>query len=169
MILCSKSSHCFLIIIVVSVIIRHFFFLCYYSSYYYYYCNSPPNTLNQVTKLSEYYPGGDAKFYVVEVDGVVVGGGGYARLTDSKPEEGVCELRKMYMLSESRGKGMGRALVQAIISGMKEAGFKVCYLETMRRFAAAVALYHSLGFTPCPRRGCTGHPCEVHMELPLTE
>ena len=127
------------------------------------------NIIQQVTKLSQYYPGGDAKFYVVEVDGLVVGGGGYARLNNTEPEEGVCELRKMYMLADSRGKGMGRALIQAIINGMKEAGYKVCYLETMSRFEAAVALYHSIGFKACPRRGFTGHPCEVHMELPLSD
>src|SRR6185312_3544415 len=48
-------------------------------------------------------------YFVLEVDDVIVGGGGVAPLEHG--EHGVCELRKMYFLPEARGLGAGHAMI----------------------------------------------------------
>jgi putative acetyltransferase len=95
-------------------------------------------------------------YFVLEIDGKVVGGGGVAPLEHGEPE--VCELRKMYFLPESRGRGAGRAMITRCLDTARELGFKRCYLETLTGMDAAQALYHKQGFTPlCAPMGSTGH------------
>ncbi len=95
-------------------------------------------------------------YFVFEIDGKVVGGGGVAPLEHGEPD--VCELRKMYFLPESRGRGAGRAMIKRCLDAAREFGFKRCYLETLTGMDAAQALYRKQGFTPlCAPMGSTGH------------
>jgi len=95
-------------------------------------------------------------YFVLEIDGKVVGGGGVAPLEHGEPD--VCELRKMYFLPESRGRGAGRAMITRCLDTARELGFKRCYLETLTGMDAAQALYRKQGFTPlCAPMGSTGH------------
>ena len=63
-------------------------------------------------------------YFVVEVDGEVVGGGGVAPLEGGDPE--VCELRKMYFLTQARGLGAGAALMETSLRKARELGFRRC-------------------------------------------
>ncbi|MEW9570945.1 GNAT family N-acetyltransferase [Rhodanobacter sp. Si-c] len=95
-------------------------------------------------------------YFVVERDGVVVGGGGVAPLADSEPD--VCELRKMYFLPQARGIGAGTAMMQRCLDAARAHGFRRCYLETLTGMDAAQALYRRNGFAPiCAPMGGTGH------------
>lgn len=62
--------------------------------------------------------------------------------------DGVCELRKMYLLPELRGKGHGRMLLERTLQRAKELGFTRIELETSSRLAQAIALYKKYGFEP---------------------
>ena len=57
----------------------------------------------EVDGMSAAYPPPRAVYFVLEVDGAVVGGGGVGPLWGG--EEGTCELRKMYLLPAARGLG----------------------------------------------------------------
>jgi len=95
-------------------------------------------------------------YFVVERDGVVVGGGGVAPLADGEPD--VCELRKMYFLPQARGIGAGTAMMQRCLDAARAHGFRRCYLETLTGMDAAQALYQRSGFVPiCAPLGGTGH------------
>ena len=95
-------------------------------------------------------------YFVLEVDGNVVGGGGVAPLENGDAD--VCELRKMYFLPEARGLGAGQAMITRCLDAARESGFKRCYLETLTGMDAAQALYRKHGFTPlCAPMGSTGH------------
>lgn len=95
-------------------------------------------------------------YFVLEIDGKVVGGGGVAPLEHGEPD--VCELRKMYFLPESRGRGAGQAMITRCLHAARAFGFKRCYLETLTGMDAAQALYRKQGFTPlCAPMGSTGH------------
>jgi len=78
--------------------------------------------------FSAYAPQGSA-FYVVEVDGRVLGCGGYAPLTGG--DEDTCELRKMYFLPELRGTGMGSAMLTLCLQDARRYGYRRCYIETL--------------------------------------
>ena len=110
---------------------------------------------------------GAAYFVVVDEEGRVVGGAGVAALEGGEP--GVCELRKMYFLPETRGQGMGEALLRHCLAVAKELGYRTCYLETLSGMDRAIRLYGKLGFKPlCSPLGRTGHGgCDHWFALEL--
>ncbi|MBB4079856.1 putative acetyltransferase [Lewinella aquimaris] len=93
----------------------------------------------------------------------VVGVGGYAPLAGS--DGTVCELRKMYLLSQTRGKGGGRLLMDRCITDARRDGYARMYLETVASMTSAAAVYEKYGFTPLPGPlGSTGHSgCDRFM------
>ncbi len=110
----------------------------------------------EVDSMHEAYARPRSAYFVVERDGVVIGGGGIAPLEGG--EEDVCELRKMYFLTEARGIGAGSAMMLRCLDAARAQGFRHCYLETLSGMDAAQTLYRRHGFTTlCEPMGGTGH------------
>jgi putative acetyltransferase len=110
----------------------------------------------EVAAMSAAYAKPRSAYFVVEIGGKVVGGGGVAPLEHGEP--GVCELRKMYFLPEARGLGAGHAMIARCLEAARAFGFERCYLETLTGMDAAQALYRRHGFVPlCTPMGSTGH------------
>ncbi|MGH8164310.1 MAG: GNAT family N-acetyltransferase, partial [Rhodanobacteraceae bacterium] len=110
----------------------------------------------EVDAMHSTYSAPRSAYYVIEADGVVLGGGGIAPLAEG--ESDVCEMRKMYFLAELRGRGAGKALIAKCLDAARAFGFHRCYLETLTGMDAAQALYRQHGFTPlCAPLGATGH------------
>lgn len=113
--------------------------------------------------MFETYHKPNSAYFVVESNGAVVGCAGIAPLANGKPE--VCELQKMYFLSETRGMGIGTQMMNMCLHTAKSFGFQQCYLETMPYMEAAQKLYLKSGFQYLKEpMGCTGHSsCPVWM------
>jgi putative acetyltransferase len=110
----------------------------------------------EVDAMSASYSRPGHGYFVVEQGGRVMGGGGIAPLTGAAPS--VCELRKMYFLMEARGHGLGERLLRRCLAFAKEAGYQLCYLETLTGMDRAQKLYERLGFSRIPKAmGNTGH------------
>lgn len=76
------------------------------------------------------------------------------------------ELKSMHTAIEARGRGMGRAMVRALITLARDAGMTHVSLETGSgpEHKAARALYTSEGFRDCPPFGdYIAHPLSVFM------
>ena len=104
---------------------------------------------------SAYSPAG-SEFYVVELNGRVLGCGGFAPLTGG--DKVTCELRKMYFRSELRGLGVGEDLLKLCLEEAANTGYEHCYLETMDSMEQARRLYGKHGFRYLDNpMGNTGH------------
>lgn len=61
-------------------------------------------------------------------------------------DEESCELRKMYLVPEVRGLGLGRDLLERTITRARELGYKRMILETQSALKQAIKLYTGFGF-----------------------
>ena len=110
----------------------------------------------EVDGMAAAYAGPRAAYFVVELEGRVVGGAGVAPLEGGEAD--TCELRKMYFLAELRRRGVGRRLLTLCLDAAREQGFTRCYIETLAGMDAAMALYESFGFERLDAPlGATGH------------
>lgn len=84
----------------------------------------------------------DGAILLAEVDGTPVG------VVAVKPldEEGVCEMKRLYVTPDVRGHGIGRRLARAILEIAKDLGYEVMRLDTVASMIPARTLYRSLGF-----------------------
>lgn len=113
--------------------------------------------------LSDVFKTAGSIYFVAELEGEIMGGSGIYP-TANLPE-GTCELVKLYLSSEARGKGLGKFLLQKCIATAKELGYKKIYLETMPELTIAIPMYEKLGFTYLlAAQGSSGHTgCDVWM------
>lgn len=113
--------------------------------------------------MFEEYSKEKSAYFVVEYNGKVVGSAGVAPLEHEAAT--ICELQKMYFLPETRGLGIGSAMMARCLETAKGFGFEQCYLETMPFMLDAQKLYKKVGFTNIDApMGSTGHTsCPVWM------
>ncbi|WP_367388918.1 GNAT family N-acetyltransferase [Lewinella sp. LCG006] len=121
----------------------------------------------EVDHMYEAYQGDKAAFFVVEHQGQVLGCGGFGPLSGG--DGATCELKKMYFLSEIRGHGMGKKLLNHCIEAATQKGYQRMYLETVNRMTSANALYRLRGFQQLQgAEGATGHSsCDTFYALAL--
>lgn len=84
-------------------------------------------------------PGG--AFLVGLLDGRAVCCGGVKRLPD-----GACEIKRMYVAPEARGRGVARALLHALEDEARRLGYAVARLDTGPQQPHARRLYESEGY-----------------------
>lgn len=82
-------------------------------------------------------------FVVGCADGLPVCCGGIKRLPD-----GACEIKKMFVLEEARGRGVARALLAELERRAREMGYSVARLDTGPRQPRAQRMYERAGYLP---------------------
>ncbi len=98
-----------------------------------------------VLEIEKYYLDRGGEFWTVEQQGKIVGSGGYYPI--ERGEQAV-EIRKMYLLPASRGKGCGRFLLAELEKSIAHKNFHEIWVETATVLAEAVQLYESSGYLP---------------------
>lgn len=64
-----------------------------------------------------------------------------------KLEEGVCEMKRLFVKEDFRGIGLGKKLIEKLIEEARLVGYKKMRLDTYPpKMAKAVNIYHSHGF-----------------------
>ena len=87
----------------------------------------------------------DGAFFVIRHEGRAVACGGLARFDDERGE-----VKRMYVVPEARGLGLGRAILVAIEDAARRLGYVALVLETGDRQPEALGLYRSSGYEPMP-------------------
>lgn len=102
-------------------------------------------------------------YWIAEENVTIIGGCGIFP-TPGLPE-GCAELVKLYLNPASRGKGVGRALIERSIGSAKELGYKQLYLESFPELGKAIGLYEKQGFSFISGpMGNSGHfACNIWM------
>jgi putative acetyltransferase len=59
----------------------------------------------------------------------------------------ICELRKMYLMKDYRGKGLGKYMLGTAIGIAKSKNYKKIFLETISPLTEAISLYRLYGFS----------------------
>jgi len=109
------------------------------------------------------YSGRGGTFRVVtSVEGRIVGCGGLYPV-----DEREAEIRRMYLLREVRGVGVGRMLLEELIGYARARRFERVVLETASVLKEAISLYRKRGFVPTAHRGPALRQCDQAYALGL--
>lgn len=84
-----------------------------------------------------------------------------------KIDDGVCEMKRLYVRPVFRARALGRELASETIKAARETGYARMRLDTLSSMTPALALYESLGFQRIPAYYDNPSGCAVFMELKL--
>lgn len=82
-------------------------------------------------------------------------------------EDGVCEMKRLYLLPAARGLGLGRALAEAVVVEARRLGYRELRLDTLPSMARAIAMYEAMGFARIEPYYVPTPPGTVFMALTL--
>lgn len=85
-----------------------------------------------------------------------------------KLDADICEMKRLYLRPQFRGKGLGRILANRIIADARQIGYRRMRLDTVEPVMKdAVAMYRKLGFKEIPAYRPNPNPGTLYMELLL--
>lgn len=103
----------------------------------------PQRADRDVLEVEDCYMNRGGAFYVIERRGQIVGTGAYYPIDRG---DNAVEIRKMYLLPEARGQGLGRWLLGYLEAAIATAGFGEIWIETATVLKEGVSLYECSGY-----------------------
>jgi ribosomal protein S18 acetylase RimI-like enzyme len=117
--------------------------------------------LQDIDEFQQTYFNDDGIFLVLTDDDQIIGTGAIRKI-DGK----ICELKRVWLLFEYHGKGLGYRMIEELFAFAREKGYQRVRLETDRDAQSrAFDLYKRLGFNEIPRY--SDHQDETAMEMIL--
>ncbi len=105
----------------------------------------------------------DGRLLVAEYRGQLAG---CVALHKSGP--GICEMKRLYLRPQFRGRGLGRLQAEAVVAEARAIGYKKMRLDTVEPLMPnAVAMYRRLGFRVIEPYRPNPIPGALYMELDL--
>ena len=117
----------------------------------------------EMADLPGRYAPPDGRLYLARIDGETVG-----CIALRKIDEGICEMKRLYLRESARGKGVGVTLIEKVIADAKEIGYEKMRLDTYPpKMGKAVNLYEAHGFYAIPPYYHNPHEGVLFMEKML--
>jgi putative acetyltransferase len=117
--------------------------------------------LQDLDELQQTYFDNDGIFLVLTDADQIIGTGAIRKIDDE-----ICELKRLWLLFEYHGKGLGYRMIQELFAFAREKRYQRVRLETERDSQTrAFDLYKRLGFYEIPRY--SNHQDETAMEMML--
>lgn len=113
-----------------------------------------------LTAITHYYQNSLGDFWTLWIDNKIEG------TIALQKHEGFYLLRRFYIRSEWRGRGMGKLMLQHLFHCAREAGIKLIRLSTKERHSAAYHLFEKLGFSETTP-GDYSLRCDIFMQKSL--
>ncbi|MBO4808175.1 MAG: GNAT family N-acetyltransferase [Lachnospiraceae bacterium] len=82
----------------------------------------------------------DTTFTAIRMDGKIVA------MASSAGERGMTMIQNVVVSPDYRGRGLGKAICQALLAKVKEQGYNTAYLQVVKSNTVALNLYNTLGF-----------------------
>lgn len=118
-------------------------------------------TLDDMDDVQETYFENGGIFLIMTDNDRIIGTGAIRKL-----DEAVCELKRVWLLFEYHGQGLGYRMIQELFAFAREQGYQKIRLETDREAQSrAYNLYKRLGFYEIPQY--SQHQDELAMEMTL--
>ena len=117
--------------------------------------------LHDMDDVQKTYFDNDGTFLVITNQDQIIGTGAIRKLDDT-----TCELKRVWLLFEYHGQGLGYRMIQELLAFAHEKGYRRIRLETDRDGQSrAYELYKRLGFYEIPRY--SDNEDDVAMEMIL--
>jgi putative acetyltransferase len=118
---------------------------------------------NELANLPGDYAPPDGRLLLAEYEDQIAGSVALHKLAD-----GICEMKRLYLRPQFRGKGLGRALAERIIAEGRQIGYKRMRLDTVEPVMKdAVAMYRRIGFQEIAPYCANPMAGALYMELEL--
>ena len=82
-------------------------------------------------------------------------------------EEGVCEMKRLYVRPQFRKHKIGKAMVEQLMKDAEELGYTTMKLDTLQKLQPAITLYKQYGFSETTAYYENPLPSVVYMEKRL--
>jgi putative acetyltransferase len=105
----------------------------------------PQGADRDVIEVESAYLEAGGEFWVVELNSTIVGTAAYQPIARG---QNAVEIRKMYLLPEVRGKGLGKYLLKQLENAIAALNYQQIWIETASVLAEAVQLYEHNGYQP---------------------
>jgi putative acetyltransferase len=105
----------------------------------------PTGADRDVLEVEDFYLATGGEFWVIEKQGQQVGTAAYYPIERG---ENAVEIRKMYLLPDARGKGLGKYILQQMEQAIAARGFQQIWIQTASVLKTAVKLYERSGYQP---------------------
>jgi putative acetyltransferase len=117
--------------------------------------------LHDMDDVQQTYFENQGTFFVMTDEDQIIGTGAICKINDS-----ICELKRLWLLFEYHGIGLGYRMIQELLAFAREKGYQIVRLETDRdNQSRAYGLYKRLGFYEIPRYRDNEDDAAMEMRL----